>query len=242
MSWSSTTEVPGLEPGAVHVWRIHFPEPGDAAAELDSARALLDSEELARNDRFVVEPPRIQHALTRATLRRLAGAYLDRDPRSLRFAAAERGKPYLPGHPLRFNVSHSGRFAVLAFSRDRELGVDVEQVWERRWSEEIADRYFSANEIAALHALAPAARRAAFFWVWVRKEAYLKARGDGLYLELDSFDVTVGAHPAPQLLASRAHPGDAERWHLIDIPISGEYPAALLVDGEPSAVRLLFQP
>lgn len=233
-------EIPTLPAGEVHVWRIAFPETGttEASARLRAARDLLRPDELERADRFRVERAHIQFALTRAVLRTGLAGYLSRPTEQIALCADKRGKPRLSDNAMFFNVSHSGRVALLAFCRDRDLGIDVEQVWPERHSDEIAERYFSPAEMAIMRSLPPAQRKEAFFWVWVRKEAYLKARGDGLYLDLDSFDVTVGVDPAPRLLASRHHPDDVARWEMCDIHVTPEYPAALLVEGSPERVRL----
>src|SRR5689334_4671124 len=110
-----------MDAGEVHVWNV--------AVTLESVQAgvpLLNSDERARADRFLVEHARASYTTTRGTLRRLAAAYLQTDPKLLEFQPGPFGKPFLPAFPrLGFNVSHSGTMAVLAFAWDLELGVDV---------------------------------------------------------------------------------------------------------------------
>ena len=225
-------DITALEPNEVHVWRLRLPEAGTPAADslLSRLRPRLAADELTREAKFAIEPARVQYVIARVALRELLAGYCDTTAASIQFDKAERGKPSARDLPVRFNVSHSGRVALIAVSRDLEIGVDVEQVWQDDDPYRLADRYFSANELAALTGLPEAARTEAFFWIWTRKEAYIKARGDGLFLGLDSFDVTCGPHPSPQLLASRKHPDDVARFAMFNIDVDAEYPASLLAE------------
>ncbi len=154
---------------------------------------LLSPDELARAARFRFEKHRNRFIACRSALREILGEYLDTDPRAIEFAYNPHGKPAVTGvhFGVHFNVSHSGELAVIAVSRTRELGVDVERIDPRFAGEQIPERFFSAAEIAALRSLPEHLQIEAFFLCWTRKEAYVKARGVGLSLELSSFDVTL---------------------------------------------------
>jgi 4'-phosphopantetheinyl transferase len=150
----------------------------------------------------------------------------------LRFSYNPQGKPSLTGvtDPLRFNVSHSHGIALYGVTRGREIGIDVEQVRGEVAVDQLADRFFSTQEVAALRALPAAERREAFFRIWARKEAYLKATGLGLSLALDCFDVSL-TPGAAALLATRNDPAEAGRWSMRELVVAEGFAAALLVEG-----------
>ena len=145
----------------------------------------MSSEEHERAHRFHFEADRKRGVLARGLLRLLLGRCLGQRPEQVHFKYNELDKPILAGglHPaVQFNVSHSGDLVLIALSRGRAVGVDVEYMRMDLAMEEIAARFFSAAECSALATVTPALRSSAFFACWTRKEAYLKARGDGLSL------------------------------------------------------------
>ena len=131
----------------------------------------------------------------RALLRDLLAGYLGQPPEAIRFAYNEWGKPALaPGfvtRDLRFNLSHSEDLAMYAFVLDRDVGVDLEMIRAEVANERVAGNFFSASEVATLRALPLEHQAEGFFNCWTRKEAYVKARGQGLSIELKSFDVSL---------------------------------------------------
>jgi 4'-phosphopantetheinyl transferase len=141
---------------------------------------------------------------------------------ALRFERARHGKPYLVGHSIRFNLSHSGDLALIAVARDREVGVDVEAIRPERDVVGIARHFFAPGESEALSAEPPRRRAAAFYRCWTRKEAYMKACGLGLALRPDSFDVSL------------VPPG----WHFVDLAVGDGYAAALVTSGTEPRVAL----
>jgi 4'-phosphopantetheinyl transferase len=126
---------------------------------------------------------------------------------------------------------NSGDWILIALSLGRTLGVDVERKKEDMATEEIAARFFSPIECSALAALPAAMRCEAFFSCWTRKEAYLKARGDGLSLPLDQFDVAFVPGAEPRLIETRHDPAEAHRWTLNALQVGRDYAAALAVEG-----------
>lgn len=122
-------------------------------------------------------------------LREILGAYLNLDPRAVEFAFNPQGKPGVAG--IYFNVSHSDALAAIAVSRTREVGIDIERMDARAASEKVPERFFAPAEVAALRALPEHLQTEAFFRCWTRKEAYVKARGLGLSIDLAGFEVTV---------------------------------------------------
>jgi 4'-phosphopantetheinyl transferase len=152
----------------------------------------------------------------------------------MRFAYGPKGKPDLaPGSAvggIRFNVAHAGGLALVAVTRGREVGVDLEQVRDVD-VEGIAERFFSAREVAALRRLPPAIRAEAFFRCWTRKEAYVKATGDGLSAGLEQFDVSLLPGDPAAMLAHRGDPSEVGRWSLRDLAPAPGYVGALAVEG-----------
>ena len=205
--------VPGLGPGDVHVWRAELDLPVAAVAALD---ALLSGDERDRAARFHFERDRRRFTVARGGLRALLGAYLGAPAAAIAFDYGSHGKPRLAGAltagDLRFNVSHSAGVALYAVARGREVGVDVEGHREDFATAEIAERFFSPAERQALAALPPDRRCEAFFACWARKEAYIKARGLGLSLALDAFDVSLAPGEPAALLATRDDPAERDRW------------------------------
>jgi 4'-phosphopantetheinyl transferase len=232
--WDTTSTAARLEPGVVHVWAARLDEPS-ACGHVE----LLSRDEIARAERFHFARDRRRFVAARTLLRQIAGNYLSSDPADLRFVYGATGKPALaqPESPLRFNLSHSGEIALFAFAMGCELGVDVELERELPEAEGIAERYFSPAERAELRRLAPEERPSAFFRCWTRKEAFIKATGDGLSLPLDAFDVTAGPGKPARLLRVEGGTQTCRRFWLQDLEPAGGFAAALAVDGHPARIE-----
>jgi 4'-phosphopantetheinyl transferase len=227
--WDAANVGSASEPGSgvVHLWKRRLDA---SAAELSACYERLSMEEQERARRFRVERPRNEFVLTRGTLRFLLARYLGGTPQDIRFRYAVQGKPALEGESsLSFNVSHTNGLALLAFVRQRAIGVDVENVARKTEAERLAERFFSERERQALRRLEGDELRAAFFRCWTRKEAYIKAKGEGLSLPLHQFDVSIAEGDRDALLATRPDPGEARRWTICDIPIGPGFAAAVAV-------------
>lgn len=216
----------------VHVWRASLRVPIGRVRDLERT---LATDERARANRFVRERDRDQFVVSRGVLRAILGRYLGQNPCHLRFDYSPFGKPMLSADSglanIRFNVSHSGDIALYAVTSGREIGVDIERIRTDFGTEDIAQRFFSRREIAALRGLPAPCRLEAFFACWTRKEAYLKARGDGLSLPLDGFDVSLApGHPAA-LLGVHDDAAEAARWSLRELFPGPDHVAALAVEG-----------
>ena len=211
LRWKPARAAPPLAASEVHVWVAVLD-----ALPVGAYIGLLSPDEAARADRFHFARDRQRFVGARGLLRELLGCYVDVDPSALLFAYGPRGKPYLAADSrpdrVRFNVSHSGGLALLAFVRERQLGVDLELERPVPEAESIAERYFSPREGAALGRLPPAERPRAFFRCWTRKEAFIKATGDGLSRPLDAFDVTLAPREPARLLRVEGEPEEAARW------------------------------
>jgi 4'-phosphopantetheinyl transferase len=216
----------------VQLWRVDL----DAIRADESRwRTTLSADEAKRASRFHFSGDRQRFVASRALLRTILASYLATGPNLLSFSYSKKEKPCLgPAHAdshIMFNVSHSGGIALFAFTRRRDVGVDVEQVRSDFDLEAIARRFFSAHEQRQLAALSNQNRFAAFFRCWTRKEAYIKATGEGLSLPLHQFDVSIAAEDSEALLSTRPDTSEAARWALREIPAGPGYVAALCVRG-----------
>ena len=225
----------------MHVWKASVAGLSRCAPAFHD---LLDADERERSGRFHHEADRLRHVVSHGLLRTLVGLYLDRPAASLRFAAGQYGKPHLTGVDagrLAHSLSHSGDLVLIAVARRGNVGVDVEH-WAPRLAGSDLDRLaasvFSAHECAALRGLDAEAHRAAFYAVWTRKEAYLKATGTGIARGLAHFDVS-GERDAARLLADRLRAGAAERWTLHDVVPAAGYSGAVAFDTGASTLALL---
>lgn len=224
-----------LAAGEIQVWSIPL-HPGEA--EIQRLSRLLSADEHERAAKFRFDVHRRRYVVGRGALRRLLGAYLGADPAALRFGYGPRGKPGLPDWPgLGFNLSNSEDLALAGFLRDREIGVDVEYLKEMEDLEQIATRFFSASEVAALASVPREQKKEAFFNCWTRKEAYLKAVGEGLAAPLDSFDVTLIPGEAPRMLTLEGSAERATPWFFHHFRPAQDFIGALAVDGGNWEVR-----
>lgn len=224
-----------LAPGGIHIWRAtQTVEP----AVLSRLYVLLDAEEKARAERFVFQRDRDRFIAGRGVLRELLAAYIGCAPAGIGFDYGPQGKPSLRAREpealgrIRFNTSHSHGLAAFAFALDCELGVDVELIRSDFGGEEIAERFFSRDEVAELMSLPAEARAEAFFLCWTRKEAYIKARGQGLQIPLASFSVSLTPGQPEQLCAV-----DASRWELRSFQPKEAYAGALVAEGKGHSLR-----
>jgi 4'-phosphopantetheinyl transferase len=214
--------------GEVHLWSV--PLTGENS-ELLMLRGLLSPEERARADRFRFAKDHNAYTIARAMLRLLLARYTHDDPKEIEFSYAVNGKPSLASEKkVSFNLSHSGELALYAFTRDSELGVDIERFRAMSDMEQVAKHFFSKGEVNDLLSLAEEERQGAFFRCWTRKEAFVKAIGDGLSMPLDCFRVSLKAEQPAELL--EAAPEHLARWSLYDVTPCEGYAAALVCEGE----------
>jgi len=228
--WHPAPDEPVLPGAGVHIWRVRLDLPPGAVERL---RKVLAEEEELRAERFQFPEHRRHFIVARGALRVLLGRYLRQPPEKIRFAYNRYGKPSLESDgALSFNLSHSGEMALYAFARRGEIGIDVEWMGRRVHDrDQIAERFFSPREAQTLRVLPAPERQAGFFRCWTRKEAYVKARGQGLSIPLDRFEVTLAPEEEPRLLANHDEPGDAARWTLYSFVPEKDYVAALVAEG-----------
>jgi 4'-phosphopantetheinyl transferase len=227
---------PDLGENEVHVWRISLDDPHRPHAELT---AWLDDEERARAARLHFATDRRRFEAGRGLLRSLLAPYAGASPPDLAFLRGARGKPRLAGTDLAFNLSHSGEWALLAVTRGRDIGVDIERVREVPEFEDIARNTFARAEQDELFGLPAARRQAGFLACWTRKEAYVKAIGDGLYAPLDAFVVSVDPDAPAQLVSIRESPASRDQWTLCSLRPTNDTWAAVAVHAGGVRLRTL---
>jgi 4'-phosphopantetheinyl transferase len=228
-SWSSPPETLRLPEGQVHVWRIGL---DSAPVALEILRKTLSSDEKERAGRFRFDRDQQAFIVRRGWLRFILGRYLEQDPASLQFSYNPYGRPFLQSETagqLYFNLSHSQGLALFVFARQVEIGVDIERERSDFDCFKLAERFFSARERAELNALPVGSRSQAFFLGWTRKEAFIKAHGEGLSLPLDHFDVSLGPGEPARLVATRMGLEAPDQWSLFNLEPAPGYLAALAV-------------
>ncbi len=235
--WESAPVDYTLPSGEVHVWRMELDQPAERVEALGRS---LSAEELARANRFQFDRDRQHFVVARGLLRFLLGRYTAREPEHVAITYGNYGKPELlasVGRSLSFNVSHAGDQALMAFTPDQQIGVDIEAKRPLPDLETIAAQFFSPHEQAALRSLPLEDRVDAFYNIWTRKEAFIKATGYGLMFPLDQFDVSLGPNDPACLLTIRASHQLAAHWTLTSLVAASGYAAALAVDGKVQRVR-----
>jgi 4'-phosphopantetheinyl transferase len=197
--------------------------------EIERLHETLSDDERQRAARFRFDIHRRRFIAARGLLRQALSEYLGTPAHEIRFSYGAKGKPAIAGSPLQFNVSHSEEMAVYAFALEMPLGIDVEHIRPLDDLEAIAHRFFSPGEWTAIEAMRPEKRIDAFFRCWTRKEAYIKATGDGLSYPLNKFDVSVTG-PA-QMLSVEGDLSEASLWSMHDIALPEGYFGALAFRG-----------
>jgi 4'-phosphopantetheinyl transferase len=230
--WRGPEESLILGNDEVHIWRAALDH---RSSQVASLLDTLAEDEQERAGRFYFLIDRERFIIARGVLREILGLYLNRAAQSVSFCYGPFAKPALAwrsaGNTIHFNMSHSNGVALYAFTRGREIGIDLEFIREDLEVEQLAGRFFSQREIATLRALPVALRKYAFFLCWTRKEAYIKARGEGLSVPLDEFDVSLIPGEPAALLRTQTDPDEAFRWSLQELSPGPGYVSALAVEG-----------
>lgn len=207
---------PSLRDNEAHVWRVDV-DPVPSAHRCE----LLDPDERSRAARFRFPADRSRYLAAHIALRDILGRYLQIDPAHIRYRTNEYGKPFVADQPVEFSLSHSSDVILIAVTRDRSVGIDVERIRPDLDFQPIVDRHFSAREKSELLSVPPGIRYQYFFGMWTRKEAVLKMVGWGLS-GLDQAAVSTG---------------DAGNWSVRMVEVCAEYAAALAVGDDSVTIR-----
>ncbi len=220
--------------GEAHVWTLWLP---DVLPGLPAMEPLLAIEEARKAGRFVRSEDRSRYIAAHGILRQMLGRYLSAAPADLRFVSNDCGKPALdqPGGmpPLSFNMAHSGEVLLYVVASDHRVGVDVEAIRTDLEVMELARNQFAPQETKTLQAITRPERTEAFFRCWTRKEAYVKARGEGLGVPLKQFAVSFKQGDPPGVQWAADDPAASERWSMFDLVPAPGYAGAVVVEGRP---------
>jgi 4'-phosphopantetheinyl transferase len=216
----------------IHIWRAPLDQ---IEANIKDFHQTLSDQERLRASRYRFKRDRQGYVIRHGILRIILGRYLGVEPSDLSYGVGEFGKPHLQDEinpiQLRFNLSHSHRVVVFAFSRVREIGVDLEYIHPLSNFRDIAAKFFAPNENKALSTLPDAQALLAFYHCWTRKEAYIKATGRGLQIPLDRFDVSLMPGEPARLVSVSGDPQEVNRWQLREFSPARGYVAAIAVEG-----------
>ncbi|MBA4020392.1 MAG: 4-phosphopantetheinyl transferase [Pirellula sp.] len=225
-------------PEAVDLWFASFAD-FDGCDAAKTGADLLDDEERRRRDRFLFTRDRDSFALSHGLLRLVLSSYSKTNPAAWTYAWNDWGKPRIvepaAEASLRFNLSHTRGGALIGVSRSLEVGVDIEATQRETSCLDLADRYFSPSEVAALRQLPDSRQRERFFELWTLKESYIKARGMGLAIPLDQFSFAFPKEydPAGEVVPaiSFTPPLDdqPEEWQFVGRPVGATFRTAAAV-------------
>jgi 4'-phosphopantetheinyl transferase len=220
---------PALSEGEVHVWSANLDRPTPRFYR------WLSSSEAQKAERLYFERDRNRYIVCHGLLREILGDYLGIEPGSIEFYYSKNNKPALGGKSdkkkLHFSLSHSEGMALYALTVGREIGVDIEYVRDIPEMEKLAERFFAPRESEVLKILSDGRKKEAFFNCWTRKEAFIKATGDGLSYPLDKFEVSLVPDEPARLISIEGDAGEAARWSIKDLKPASGYAAAFAVPG-----------
>jgi 4'-phosphopantetheinyl transferase len=220
-----------LPAGDIHLW-FCFHGDSSSAKLTEACRTLLTPEDQSKHDRFHFARDRHRYLLTRTLVRSVLSRYAPVQAPAWRFAEGRFGRPRIEAPiveeacGLDFNLSHTNGLIVMALARDIDLGVDAENVG-RKAALEVADHFFSPSEAAALSALQPSLQAERFFELWTLKESYIKARGMGLQIPLDSFSFALDDSEGIEFALADPRDRTAQRWHFWQLQPTPEHLVAV---------------
>lgn len=209
---------------------------------LSRLEPFLSSEELTRADKFHFRVDRDRFVAVHSFLRSLLGSYLDCDPATLKCLSNFYGKPFLMvknvSDLIYFNMSDSGDRVIYAFNRAGEIGIDIEKIRSDFATQEVAEQFFSDHEASVLRSLPEKEKVEGFYNCWTRKEAFIKAIGEGLSYPLKDFDVTLAPGEPAKVLRIKGDAREASEWTLQEIPIAADYKAAIAIRAKGLEVKV----
>ncbi len=230
--WGNSIEIDSLGDNDIDIWYTNSRSLTSIVPELKN---LLSNEEKIRIDNFRSRIDQVRRTISRGGLRIILSKYIDKQPSEIEFDMQQYGKPSLHNSDnnqmvLHFNTSHSYDVIMYVVTKIGSIGVDVERIQEFPELDNFVNRFFSTQERNAFTNLRTSQKKSAFFSYWARKESYIKARGNGLSLSLDQFDVSILPDQSTCLLKTRWDESDSTNWLLSDIKFDPFYAAALTVN------------
>ncbi len=235
-TWQKTPDTLSLSKDHIDIWLCELKQ---LSGDINNFYSILSEDERGRADKLKVEDKKQQYIITRGALRQRLGLLANIDPKDFVFDYLEHGKPVLNNDArfkdITFNISHSNDLALIAVAQKQNIGIDIEKINHESDHQALMTRFFSKAEQAEFQTMLDANKARAFCACWTRKEAFIKAVGDGVSYGLDSFDVTVD--PDKQALEINLHKPSEETWSAINLPINDDYMACLVSNGGDVDVR-----
>lgn len=228
--WTSPAIIPALKSSQGHLWKI---DSRTLEGSEVSCLSVLSEDEKARADKFRFRRDRLIYVLARGVLRKLLASYIGKAANQIDFEYNEQGKPSVrSASNVKFNVSHSRDMILIGFTRKVDIGVDIE--WNKRPIEiqEVAKSFFSDGEVSDLLGLPEKDQLAAFYNCWTRKEAFIKAKGGGLSIPLDQFEVSLKPDLPPRLMSVRWDQQEVAKWNMERFYIDNDYTCAVITDSK----------
>lgn len=223
---------------SIDIWTIPLDSPDHSVEE---ARAILSETERSQADRFKFPEIRRRFIMAHAGLRRVLALYIPVNPEVIKYELNAFGKPALAPYPtpenIQFNLSHSGELALVGVARARPVGVDVEGVKPLTGHMKIAGRYFSPDEVDVLKSMADSKSVEGFIQLWAGKEAFIKARGDGLSLPLDRFSLAALIARPRGNPCTVTDPIDGRTWWVSPLHLEPGYAGAVCLAGDAAAIH-----
>jgi len=233
MQWQSCKNFPELTNKQIHIWRTQLKQNPQQISELNNS---LNQKEQDKAERFKIEKARNNFIIARGTLRSLLSKYLHTKPKEIIFTQNSYGKPLLTSGLVKFNISHSGDYALFIFAKNYHVGVDVECVRNNFDFMTIAQKFFAQEEVINLSAISQEQQLQAFFNCWSRKEAFIKGIGKGIFFALDKFAVEVCNKTSGKLKLSIDSDklGELEQanWSLEALDLGNTHVGAFAVSGQ----------
>ena len=227
--WLNPPDNLALKEGEAHIWRADLElEEGFQSSFLK----LLSPDEKKRAQKFRFTKDSRNFIAARGILRTILGKYLEINPTEISFQYNEFGKPGMANNiPFHFNISHSQNIALFAFTNKFDIGVDVEFVNPNIEVKDIATNFFSANEVKKLLLLPEKQQRLGFFNCWTRKEAFIKAVGEGLSFPLNQFEVSLEPDKPARLLATDWDPKAVSKWSIYSMSPGADFVGSVVIEG-----------
>jgi 4'-phosphopantetheinyl transferase len=234
--WRLPPKDPLLTDKIIHVYRLALDLPEGDIQEMSK---LLSADEMIRANRFVYPTYRDHFIAGRAQLRQILSRYSKRNPGDILFDYNEYGKPFLSSSPgsVQFNISHSHVLGLLAITGNKRVGVDIERIRTDIDYAQIAQQFFSPGEVKRLLDLPTQIQLEAFYACWTRKEAFIKARGKGLTIPLDQFEVSFTPQTPPQIIHTGTDLIQKGEWSLYELRPGTGYVAALAVQDQDCKIQ-----
>jgi len=226
--------VPGklINSNQVHVWRVLLDV---TTVEFESLLGFLSVDELARAGRFHFERDQKRFIVARGILRKILGSYLNKHPGKICFEYSPHGKPMLADDPgdenICFNLSHSGAFALYAITPRKKIGIDIESIRDDISVRQVAQQFFSQNEISSLEKIDINKRSRLFFQYWTRKEAFLKASGEGISFPMEQCDVSLINGKGLSPITVQDNNSEISSLYVQDLFPCNGYAAAIAIEG-----------